>query len=51
MLRYSAALYSAEEFRSQLCRMGVEDPGTEDAELLRREILDEVERRRRTEDT
>jgi hypothetical protein len=51
LLLYSAALYSAEEFRSQLCRMGVEDPGTEDAELLRREILDEVERRRRTEDT
>lgn len=51
MLLYSAALYSAEEFRNQLCQMGVEDPGTEDAELLRREILDEVERRRQTEDT
>ncbi len=50
LLLYSAAIYSAEELRDQLCRMGVEDPGTEDAELLRREILDEVERRRRTGD-
>ena len=49
-LLYSAAIYSAEELRDQLCRMGVEDPGREDAELLRREILDDVERRRRTED-
>ncbi len=44
---YVAALFSVEELRDQLRLIGLEDTTLEDAELVREDLLAEVERRRR----
>jgi hypothetical protein len=41
---YIAAIYSVEELREQMCRLGFEDTSVEDAEVLRVHLLEEVDR-------
>jgi hypothetical protein len=41
---YIAAIYSVEELRDQLRRLGFEDTSLEDAEALREDLLAEVEK-------
>lgn len=41
-----AAIHSVEAVRGQLLRLGLEGVGPEDAELLREELLTEVEKLR-----
>lgn len=43
---YIAAVHSVEEVRNQILRLGLEDVGPEDAEVLREDLLREVERLR-----
>ncbi len=43
---YIAAVHSTEAVRGQLLRLGLEDVGPEDAEVLRHDLLAEVERLR-----